>query len=244
MPQANYKSASFQFLSADGELLTFRIVHIKDESAIAQRLRLDPLKPETSLSYNIGLDYSPASNFSFKTDTYQIEIFDRIVLSGIIPTNANQELHNVFGNENVSGVQFLSNAINTSTKGFNVSTSYFHNINRTNLTYSLKVHFGKTVVLKNQERQPIIATSSLFDNLDETAFNCEEVARIASGSPNNKIMISTSIKRPKWTAHISVIRFGSVTYLHPDDSINSEWALNTFTQRYESRDQRFRPKIV
>ena len=100
-------------------------------------------------------------------------------------------------------------------------------------------NLGMTSIERNRESEEIIQTPALFEGLEHLVFNREEIARIESGIPNKKVILSIAYISPLWSANLSATHYGSVSYLHPDDGDISNWVINNHSGTYESRDQFF-----
>src|SRR3546814_18651954 len=59
---------------------------VKTNSAVAQALGAQPLKPEKSKNYSLGFTLTPASGLSLPVDAYPIDLSARIPLTGIRKT--------------------------------------------------------------------------------------------------------------------------------------------------------------
>jgi len=244
MPQVHHQSESFQFRSVQGELIPERVQHIKDGSALAKLAHLDPLKPETSLSYNLGFDYSPNSSFSLEVDAYQVKIANRIVLSGVIPLSSTDQLYETFSSNDITSIQFLSNAIGTSTRGISFSSKYKYDLDRNKFVFQINGNLNKTRLNRTEEGAPVFSSSPLFQGLEHIVFDREEVARTENSSPDLKLLSSVNWVRPSYSLKLSGAYYGSVSYLHSKDGNPENWVTNARNGILESRDQRFAPKAV
>ena len=90
---------------------------------------------------------------------------------------------------------------------------------------------------------PIKVPTALIGQ-EDVLFSREDIARVESAQPTFKVNSLLRYKFGNYQLQLGNTYFGDVTYLHPDDGDPSNWVLNTFTNRVETRDQRFAPKIL
>jgi len=83
---------------------------------IAQALGAQPLKPERSHNYSVGLTAQPVSALQLSADFFKIDIKDRIALSQQINVPAGTGLPAAIG-PNGGVFQFFTNAVDTQTRG-------------------------------------------------------------------------------------------------------------------------------
>ena len=66
----------------DAEGNNFEKVVFNNRSELTKKLGIPSLKAETSVNTGLGFVYQPNDKFSFSVDAYQINVQDRIVLTG------------------------------------------------------------------------------------------------------------------------------------------------------------------
>ena len=237
LPQSFFSSHSLQFLPVGGEIISTEVAHENHESAIVARLQIPNLKPEISNNISIGVANS-FKNWRFTLDAYQINIKDRIVLSGQISPKSKDELFAILNSSNVDRVQFFNNAVNTTTKGIDLTTKYEKQWNKQRFSIFTGLNINHTEVTKHIPPTPI-----LFNYTDEI-FNREEVGRLEKAQPNSKIILATQYHIRNFQIGLSTTRFGEVQYIHPMDGNPSNWILNEYTGLVQSRDQIFSAKWI
>ena len=168
------------------------------------------MKPEISNSYSLGLTGNLFKNLTFKADAYQIDIRDRIVLSGLYSRErtdngaimrsgaVNQVLDKIDPVGYINGVQFFSNAVSTQTRGLDLALSDRFNLRRAgqDLTLTAALSVNQTSVGDIYAPDEISNNATLTDNL----FNRQERSRIESAIPNNKVILSAQYgeKHGEW----------------------------------------------
>jgi iron complex outermembrane recepter protein len=123
--QSYYSHVSTGFrsvLDEDGEPTgdqeAYEIGEIPVESPEARALGAEPLREETSLNLSAGLAFSPTENLTFTLDGYQIDVDDRIILTGSLSGPTVEALLADFG---APTVKFFTNSVDTRTRGIDVS---------------------------------------------------------------------------------------------------------------------------
>jgi len=105
-----------------GGLSTVNVVPVSDPVAIS--LGAQPLKPERSRNYSLGLTAQPVASVQLSVDYFHININDRIALSQAIPNPA-------------GGLyQFFTNAVDTTTHGIDLVGSWSARLSGGNLRLS------------------------------------------------------------------------------------------------------------
>lgn len=229
--QVYFQNISSQFIN--GEIV--QVGTFNNESAIAsEAFKIGELKPELSNHFSAGLSGKIKESFTFTLDYYYIKIKDRIVLSGRFAEGYETTLEPF----NVSAAQFLTNAIDSKTNGFDAAINYRKPIANGMFNASFGANFTKTKVVG-----PIKVSESLIGQ-EEVLFNREEVARVESSQPNFKMNTSFSYKINDFKVQLNNTYFGEVEFVHPTDGDQANWELNTLTNKVETRDQTFSAKLL
>ena len=239
LPQAYFSSNSSQFLPKGGEIIAFEVAHANQESSIVNRLQIPKLKPEISNNFSIGLANKITRYIRFSIDAYQINIRDRIVISGQLYPREADQLAEILSSSGVDRIQFFTNAINTKTRGLDASLKFNKRFNKKNrILFYAGFNWNKTKVI-NQ-----VNTPPLLHNYKDDIFNREEMARLEKGQPGSKLILSGAYQIRQFEFSLRASRFGSVSYIHPLDANPSNWILNQNTNLVETRDQVFSSKWI
>ena len=181
-------------------------------------LGIPELDAETSFNLSSGITYRINKNSGITVDAYQIDVDDRVVLSGQVtetgdPTSPIDQTLNSVG---VGSAGFFLNAIDTRTQGIDIVYSYNNiELGRGFLSGSLAANFNRTEVLTTNFPDFIEN-----NNLGDALFSREDVSRVESWRPREKIIGTASYNIDKFTANLSLMYYGSVTYRHPNAPIN------------------------
>jgi iron complex outermembrane receptor protein len=181
-------------------------------------LGIPELNPETSNSIGAGISYRITRKLGFTLDVYQIDVNDRIALSGqVTPTgDAGSPIDQTLDAVNVGAAGFFLNAIDTRTKGIDLVFSYDNIIVGPGiLSGSIAANFNKTEVTGFNFPEFIEN-----NNLQDAIFSREDISRVESWRPRQKIIASANYRIDKLTAGLSFMNYGSVTYRHASDASN------------------------
>ena len=156
------------------------------------------LEPETSLDFSVGITSELSDNLSFTVDAYQIDIDDRILISGGIGLAAFPE----FANSGYDEVQIFSNAVNTSTKGFDVVLNYVQEVgNDGQLSLALAANFNDTEV-DSINVLPGLTEGDLVDGRD--------LVFMTDGAPKQKVIVTAGYQVGNFDLLARVTNFGEV----------------------------------
>lgn len=121
--QKFYSAVSTQFITVGGVNQQREVTTVRNDADITNRLGIQELKPEIFLSYSLGLTSNLSNKLLITIDAYQIDIQDRIVVSGRFSSTIPQ-LAEYFKGTEVTEAQFFTNAIDTRTSGIDAIITY------------------------------------------------------------------------------------------------------------------------
>lgn len=237
MPQIYFSSTSLQFIPVENQLRGLQVAHTNSESSLSHLLGIAPLKAELSTNWSGGGTAQLFEGLSLSFDAYHIHIRDRIVLTGRIDASGIPEFAQVMESFDISRVQFFTNALTTQTIGFDLTGDYQLQLGKSKARISAAYNYNQTKVLA-------IRLPKGFSDLENQFFNREEISRLEKVQPKSKLILGLTYGRKNWQTHIRSIRFGQVSYIHPDDDDPQNWAFNELNGRVESRDQVFSEKWI
>jgi iron complex outermembrane receptor protein len=181
-------------------------------------LGIPRLDAETSFNMSGGITYRFNRNSGITIDAYQIDVDDRIALSGQVTATGdpNSPIDQTLSSVGVGSAGFFLNAIDTRTRGIDIVYSYSNiELGRGFLSGSIAANFNETEV-QGTNFPAFIENNDLGDAI----FSREDISRVESWRPQEKIVATVSYEIDKLTANLSLMYFGSVTYRHPSDPIN------------------------
>ncbi|QNK63525.1 TonB-dependent receptor [Pedobacter sp. PAMC26386] len=187
LQQVYYEQQQFQFFQKSGQSGVYLVQHFRNDNPVLQQLGVPKLKPETSLNFSAGLAGSINSYFSFSADFYYIPIRNRIVVSGRLDSSVSA-LKPVLANAGVTDMQFFINALNTYTRGVELTANYAAVFaQKQSLTINGTASFSQTRVKMRIDNLPLSAGGnipgySLLPRVD--------LGIIEKSQPNSKLILS------------------------------------------------------
>jgi iron complex outermembrane receptor protein len=127
--QSYYSSVvtNFQADPTTGNPVAFDIGIFPVSSIEARALGAQPLKPESSINFSAGFATTPVDNLTFTSDFYYIAIDDRITITGFLGDGTGTDsIGHILANVGSRALtaQYFTNAINTRTRGLDVTGDY------------------------------------------------------------------------------------------------------------------------
>jgi len=229
--QVFFQNISTQFIN--GEIV--QVGTFNNESSVTnEAFKIGKLNPELSKHISIGFSGKIENNWTYSFDYFNIKIEDRIVLSGRFA----QGYEDLLAPFNVGAAQFFTNAIDSKTSGVDFSVNYKYNFGNGELNASTSGNVTRTRI-----DGPIKVSGALL-NQEKVLFNREEIARVESAQPNYKLGSLVSYEWSKFKVNMRNTVFGEVEYIHPNDEFSADWVMNDLTGINETRDQKFKSKIL
>jgi iron complex outermembrane receptor protein len=206
------------------------VLNLPTDDPIAVLLGAQELDPEESVSYNLGLVFTPANAFRLTLDFYRVDIDDRITLSERIGgPEVTQFIEDQLGIAGVLGVRFFTNAIDTKTEGFDVVADYSFDLGSGSLALSAAYNRSDTEVT-HVDPNPDELTALGVDNV---LFGVEERNTIETASPDDKVILTAHWTSERWSLLARGTRWGEATRVfnfgdgfEPQQTYGSEWSLD------------------
>ena len=252
--QLYFNTVSTNFI--DG--VPYEVGTFSNDSRAAQVLGIPNLKEETSTNVSAGILYNLDNGLSISFDAYQININDRIVLtgnfSGVDPngdvdsdgtvnqldvdspggTLKDYETYTLLNSVGANSARFFSNTVDTKTKGLDVVTSYTIEVGSGKLIMLLAANFSETSL------DGPVKTSDLLSEKGDVYFDRREKGRLEELIPKSKIGWTMQYQTKKIHTLLHFTRFGeSIARTTSKHTLPS----GTFYDP-EYKDERFSPKIV
>jgi iron complex outermembrane recepter protein len=214
--QKYYSAVATQFITVNGVNQQREVTTVRNDDPITAKLGIPELKPETSWSYSLGITSNIKNKVLLTIDAYQIEIKDRVVISGRF-SNTIKELVTYFEGTNITEAQFFTNAIDTKTQGLDAILTFKQALNaKQNLTVNVAANFNKTLIVGD------VRTPTQLQGLGETLLNREERGRIEVNQPRNKFIFSANYQISKLTLKAQTTRFGEISTIAPVDKTQDQ----------------------
>ncbi|MEL6673126.1 MAG: TonB-dependent receptor [Bacteroidota bacterium] len=185
---------------------------LSNDNPALRALGIPSLRPETSFNIGAGLTARLSSNIGLAVDFYQIDVDDRIVLSGQVTQTGNPSspIDQVLSSVGVGSMGFFLNAISTRTQGLDVVLNFNGlELGPGNLVGSVAMNLNKTTVQGDVQTSDFIEANGLSGNI----FTREDISRVESWRPRTKVVGTGTYYLDKFSATLSLLYYGKVTYL-------------------------------
>lgn len=200
LQQVYFSSTFTDFISG----VPLDVVLAPNGSAIANAAGIPKLKEEKSKSFTLGATWNPSKALAVTADIYQIDIDDRIVLSGRFDGDNYPALGSILSGLGVGQAQFFVNSVNTRTKGVDLTVAHKTDIGNAKFGTFLAFNYSKTNVTG------IKAPSSLA-GFEDVLLSERERLFIEQGGPRTKATLGFDYARGAWESNLKIIHFGSQT---------------------------------
>lgn len=200
LQQVYFSSTFTDFISG----VPLDVVLAPNGGAIANAAGIPKLKEEKSKSFTLGATWNPSKAFAVTADIYQIDIDDRIVLSGRFDGDNYPALGSILSGLGVGQAQFFVNSVNTRTKGIDLTVAHKTDIGAAKFGTFLAFNYSKTNVTG------IKAPSSLA-GFEDVLLSERERLFIEQGGPRTKATLGFDYATGPWESNLKIIHFGSQT---------------------------------
>ena len=206
-PGINQRSFTHVITNIGPDVLT-NTLHAAEASVVLDGLGVPALSAERSKHSSIGAIWTPLEGFSLSVDGFYIEVANAIALSDVIAAQPGTCAPNcAFADilaaqeNNIGAVQFMYNAMDTSTSGFDLVARYQwrHQWGQTQL--SLLGHYNRTRVLELYGPSGI-EPSDLYSDA--------QVMLTEQGQPRRRVLLTADWQYANWSTSVRLNRFGSV----------------------------------
>ncbi len=209
LAQTLYASSTFTSGGVvNGQQVSVPVKVLPVDTAEAQALGAEKLKPEKSLNYSLGFTYEPTQNYRLTTDLYQIGIRDRIVSTSLLGGPAVSQILVANGLSPGLYAQYYTNAVDTRTRGIDIINEYRQQLDQYGqVRWSLAYNWNQTRIEKLQDTPPALA--SLGSNYQ--IFDRRLQKDLTVATPQSKLILAANWKVTAYTLNLALTRFGSYT---------------------------------
>ena len=200
LQQVYFSSTFTDFIS--GQPLD--VVLAPNGSAIANAAGIPKLKEEKSNNFTLGMTWNPSKALAVTADLYQIDIKDRIVLSGRFDADNYPSLGATLAALGVGQAQFFVNSVNTRTQGLDLTVAHKGELGRGKLNTFLAFNYSKTRVTG-------VKTPASLAGFEDVLLSERERLFIEQGGPRMKATLGFDHALGPWETSLKVIHFGSQT---------------------------------
>ncbi len=177
----------------------------KNNSPLTRTLGIPPLKEETAQNVSLGLTVNLFDNLTLTVDGYDVEIKDRIVLTGAFEDN-DPDIGTELKALNVGAAQFFTNALDTRTSGLDVILTYSNNIDENHFQVSYAGNFNKMKLGDIKTTPKLTAKKDIYFGKREQYF-------LLASAPPSKMSLILDYNRNSFHSSLRFTYFGKVTLI-------------------------------
>ncbi|MFK7932861.1 MAG: TonB-dependent receptor [Saprospiraceae bacterium] len=215
LAQINYNKTATLFELVNGVSVAQEVGTFSNNSRAAKLLGIPQLQEETSQNFSLGFTAKvPDAGLKFTVDAYQVNIDDRVVLTGQFQAGEDKELQQIFEQSGANRAAFFANAINTQTQGIDVVVSHSALLgDGLVLRNDLAAAFTQTEAETDSNGDVIVKASDLLreKGLVGTYFDQQSRIYLEQAVPRTKITLNNSLSVNKLTIYLRNTYFGETT---------------------------------
>jgi iron complex outermembrane receptor protein len=204
LAQSNFSTVSTNFINVGGQVVPVEVGTFAVNSEIARALGAQDLEPEQSVNLSGGLAVEPAKDLTVTLDAYVIDIDDRIVFSGNFTGG---RIAPILAPFNASGARFFTNAIDTRTKGVDVTATW-----RTGLGRAGDLTLQAAHTRNDTNIEGTVTTPALLAGLENVLFDREQTLRVTCGQPEDNTRLTATLTRNRITGVLRGSRYGEYCF--------------------------------
>ncbi len=226
LQQQFFQSTATNFIVTPQGNLPFDIVTFRVNSPAGIALGAEPLRPEESTNYSLGLVLQPADALYITIDAYRIELDDRITLSENLTSAAVRNFLNANGFPGVGGGRYFTNAIDTTTDGVDLVGTYRWGLDAGN--FDLTVGYNHT----STDIERVAPNPAALAVIDPNAlrFGRVEIGRFEVGAPKDKVLLGGLWQTGDLKFMLNATRYGEITIRNAaavqDQTFGAKWTVD------------------
>ncbi|SDI41897.1 iron complex outermembrane recepter protein [Pseudomonas flavescens] len=207
LSQSTYAQTANQYTSVNGVAQFVEAKTVRVDSPLARALGAEDLKPEKSRNISLGLSWQPLPQASVTLDAYQIEIRDRIALTGFLFGDGVDDILLANGYREGYRLKYFTNAADTTTRGLDLVADYRVDHGRYGrVKYGLGFNYNKTEL--DGIKQTPAALSAVGSDLQ--LFDRVAQGYLTAANPKTKLILSADWQIDRFTVNASVTRYDKV----------------------------------
>ncbi len=214
LQQEFFSNTDIEFVNTGPATAPFIIGTFPVSNPAAVALGAQPLKPEKSHNYSVGLVFTPRVGPYVTLDLYQVNVDDRIILSGDLVGPAVEAYLQSVGILGVTGGRFFTNAVDTHTYGADLVGTWNIALADAQLDLTGGANYNRTELRSVRPNPPQLGLAGLT----LPVIDRDEQGRITVGMPRSKSFLAATWQRGAWTLRAQATRYGSWETLGDDPS--------------------------
>ncbi|MCU1732904.1 MULTISPECIES: TonB-dependent receptor plug domain-containing protein [unclassified Pseudomonas] len=226
LSQSVYAQTANQYTTVNGIAQFVEAKTVRVDSPLAKALGAEDLSPEKSRNFSLGLTWQPLPQASVTLDAYQIEIRDRIALTGFLYGNGVDQQLIANGFKPGYRIKYFTNAADTTTRGIDLVADY-----RVDYGQFGKVKYGVGLNYNKTEIDDIKETPA---SLRAAGNNLELFDRVAQGyltvaNPKTKVILSANWQIDRFTVNAGLTRYDKVVALDANPTYDVTYGAKWLT---------------
>jgi len=161
---------------------------------ITSALGISALKQETAQNMSFGFTAAPARGITLTVDGYSMDVKDRVVLTGGFGDD-DPDVGSILQAQNVSYVQFFTNAVDTRTTGVDIVATYAKNLAGGMLNTSLALNVNNMTIDR-------VYTNDQLTGKEDSYFGRREQLFLLASAPPMKANVGVNYTKGKWFASL------------------------------------------
>lgn len=203
LAQSFTSTTTVTFLS--GNPVNLRLLPVDDP--IARLLGATDLRPAKSDNASVGIALTQGS-LAVTADIYQIDIRERLALSSTFQDVRITNLLAGLGYPGIGAVSYMTNAIDTTTRGIDVTSSYRYRMQQQGtLTVTAAANYNKTTIKRIAPTPRPLSDLGISTPL----YDLTQQVRLTDASPKDKVVLGLNWKKSEWGVNLNVVRYGEVS---------------------------------
>jgi len=208
-------------------------VQLPPNSSAAALAGFHPLKPEQSDNYSIGFVLHPIDKLQITVDAYEIDLKDRILVSGFIygtcctagsASVISQGVLNAIGARGVqldsglsyTGISVFANAANTKTQGIEATANYASDFGEYgHVDWSASLNYNATRIVK-LDALPSAVTNVAFGQTSFLTLNA--ASALTTATPQEKVILQAYWTLDKFSVNLRETVYGPTGQWSADNS--------------------------
>lgn len=207
LSQSVYAQTANQYTLVNGVAQFVEAKTVRVDSPLARALGAEDLSPEKSRNISLGLTWQPLPQASVTLDAYQIEIRDRIALTGFLYGNGVDQQLIANGYKPGYRIKYFTNAADTTTRGVDLVADYRVDYGQYGrVKYGLGFNYNKTEI--DDIKQTPASLRAAGNNLQ--LFDRVAQGYLTVANPKTKLMLSANWQVERFTINAAVTRYDKV----------------------------------
>ncbi len=199
-----------------------------NDSEVARVLGIPRLDEERSRNISVGITASPIESFDLTIDAYDIQVDDRVVLTGTF--GSSPEIAGLLEEVGAENAQVFANGVDTETRGLDVVATYRFGTPLADVQLSASGNYNDTDI-------EALNVPSALEGQEDTFFGRQQKGLLTESNPRTKATLSADLSRGPASLLVRTVRFGEFTREgFADTQVHSpEWVVDA-TASYQLTD--------